>query len=177
MAGQGLSPAAVMAKIQGQKEGTAQAPEEPNGCGGARSTTPPTLLPMGSSLATGLEALAACPLPPPDLGPGLDDPRITAALAELGRDPEAPALVLFGSRARGEARPSSDLDLLLIVAGALTPERERALRSRARALLTPVLPVDLDLLINDAATAAHWAGSRWHVLGHIHREGRPLHAA
>ncbi len=56
-------------------------------------------------------------------------------------------------------------------------ERARALRSLARAWLTPVLPVDLDLLITDAATAAHWAGSRWPVLGHIHREGRPLHAA
>ena len=136
---------------------------------------------MGTLSPTGLEASPARPLPPPDLGPlglgpGLDDPRIAAALAELGRDPEAPALVLFGSRARGEARPSSDLDLLLLVAGALTPERERALRSRARALLMPLLPVDLDLLITDAATAAHWAGSRWHVLGHIHREGRPLHA-
>lgn len=136
---------------------------------------------MGTLSPTGLEASPARPLPQPDLGPlglgaGLDDPRIAAALAELGRDPEAPALVLFGSRARGEARPSFDLDLLLILAGALTPERERALRSRARALLMPLLPVDLDLLITDAATAAHWAGSRWHVLGHIHREGRPLHA-
>lgn len=146
---------------------------------------------MGSPLPTGLESSPARPLPPPDLGPpdlgpldlgplglgpGLHDPRIAAALVELGRDPEAPALVLFGSRARGEARPSSDLDLLLLVAGALTPERERALRSRARSLLMPLLPVDLDLLITDAATAAHWAGSRWHVLGHIHREGRPLHA-
>ena len=64
------------------------------------------------------------------LGPGLEQP----ALAE--------ALVLFGSRARGEARPDSDLDLL----------------------------------IRDAATAAHWGGSRWHVLGPIHREGVPLHA-
>ncbi|MFN7899521.1 MAG: nucleotidyltransferase family protein [Synechococcaceae cyanobacterium] len=131
---------------------------------------------MGSPLPTGLEASPACPLTPPNLGPGLDDPRIAAALARLRHDAEAPALGVFGSRARGEARPSSDLDLLLIVAGALTPERERALRCRARALLTPVLPVDLDLLITDAATAAHWAGSRWHVLGHIHREGRPIHA-
>ncbi|MEB3316625.1 MAG: hypothetical protein VKO39_00565 [Cyanobacteriota bacterium] len=32
-------------------------------------------------------------------------------------------------------------------------------------------------LISDAATAAHWAASRWHVLGHIHREGVPLHAS
>jgi hypothetical protein len=43
--------------------------------------------------------------------------------------------------------------------------------------LLPLLPVDLDLLISDAATAAHWAGSRWHVLGHIHREGVPLHVS
>ena len=100
---------------------------------------------MGSPLPTGLEELCACPLTPPDLGPGLDNPRITAALAERGRDPEGRASVLFGSR--------------------------------ARAWLTPLLPVDLDLLITDAATAALWAGSRWHVLGHIHSEGRPLHAA
>lgn len=133
---------------------------------------------MGSPLPTSPEAsFGGPPLALPDLGPGLEDPRIAAALAQLARDPEAPALVLFGSRARGEARPGSDLDLLLIVPLPLPLERERALRSRARALLTPVLPVDLDLLISDAATAAQWTGSRWHVLGRIHREGRPLHAA
>jgi hypothetical protein len=39
------------------------------------------------------------------------------------------------------------------------------------------LPVELDLPISDAVTDAHWVGSRWHVLGHIHREGVPLHAS
>ena len=49
----------------------------------------------------------------------------------------------------------------MIVRGTLTPERERErqLRSRVRTLLLPVPPVDFDLLISDAATAAHWAGS------------------
>ncbi|MEY4354619.1 MAG: hypothetical protein RLZZ609_2860 [Cyanobacteriota bacterium] len=132
---------------------------------------------MSSVLPAGLEASpAGRPSSRLELGPGLDEPRIGAALAELAHDPEQPALVLFGSRARGEARPGSDLDLLLLVAGPLPLERERALRARARGLLLPLLPVDLDLLITDAATAAHWAGSRWHVLGHIHREGRTLHA-
>jgi hypothetical protein len=44
-------------------------------------------------------------------------------------------MVLFGSRARGNARSESDLDLLLIVAGSLTPEREKRLRRRVRNLL------------------------------------------
>ena len=110
------------------------------------------------------------------LGPGLEAAEIGAALAQLGQDPEIGKVVLFGSRARGTARRDSDLDLLLIVAGTLTPDRDKQLRRRVRNLLLPLLPVDLDLLISDAATTSRWAGSRWHVFGHIHREGVPLDA-
>ena len=122
---------------------------------------------------------AALQLDPPSwsLGAGLEAPEIAAALAQLRLDPDVQEIRLFGSRARGEARPGSDLDLLLILKGSLTAERERQLRARTRALLLPLLPVDLDLLISDAATTSHWAGSRWHVLGHIHREGVRLDGA
>ncbi len=113
---------------------------------------------------------------PCQLGPGLEAAEIGAALAQLGEDPEIGKVVLFGSRARGTARRDSDLDLLLIVAGTLTPDRDKQLRRRVRNLLLPLLPVDLDLLISDAATTSRWAGSRWHVFGHIHREGVPLDA-
>jgi len=84
------------------------------------------------------------------LGPGLEAPEIAAALAQLSQDPDVQEIRLFGSRARSEARPGSDLDLLLILKGSHTAERERQLRARTRALLLPLLPVDLDLLISDA---------------------------
>jgi predicted nucleotidyltransferase len=114
---------------------------------------------------------------PSFLGPGLEAPAIQAVLLRLAKDPEVERLTLFGSRARGDARPDSDLDLLVILHGSLTPEREKQWRRRVREQLLPLLPVDLDLLLSDAGTAAHWASSRWHVLGHIHREGVPLHAS
>jgi hypothetical protein len=70
-----------------------------------------------------------------------------AALAQLSQDPDVQGIRLYsygeacGSRTRGEARAGSELDLL----------RERQLSTRTRALLLPLLRVDLDLLISDAA--------------------------
>ena len=73
------------------------------------------------------------------LGPGLEAPEIAAALAQLSQDPDVQEIRLFGSRARSEARPGSDLDLLLILTGSHTAERERQLRARTRALLLQLL--------------------------------------
>ena len=102
--------------------------------------------------------------------------KFRAALDELYGD-RVERVVLFGSRARGEAKPHSDLDLVVVVRGALTPELERQVWRRIRELLLPTLPVDLDLVIVAAAAAEKLGGSRWHVLGHAHRDGVVLYAA
>jgi hypothetical protein len=53
----------------------------------------------------------------PELGPGVDGPlqeALEQALRSIASDPSVKALVLFGSRASGSARPDSDLDLLVV---------------------------------------------------------------
>jgi predicted nucleotidyltransferase len=111
----------------------------------------------------------------PDLGPGLDGQRREAvefALRSIAADPTVQALVLFGSRATGSARPESDLDLLVV-------ERTPHLEGQAKVAswwrhfesLKPLrLPVDL--IVSGSADAARLAGSRWHVISEAARHGQ-----
>ena len=112
-----------------------------------------------------------------DLGPGLDPEACRLALARLCADAEVMAVLAFGSRARGEARPDSDLDLAVIVGCAqLTPAEKAACWQRFRQALGP-LGVRVDLLVAGAADAERLSGSRWHVFGDVAREGKVLYVA
>ena len=109
-----------------------------------------------------------------DLGPGLDPVVCGQALRRLCAEPDVQAVLAFGSRARGEARLDSDLDLAVIVRQAqLTPAQKLICWRRFRQLLGP-LGVGLDLVIAGQADAARLSGSRWHVFGDVAREGRVL---
>jgi len=88
---------------------------------------------------------------PPDLARGLDAAALQQGLERLVADPEVRAVVAFGSRARGDGRPDSDLDLAVISA---LPKLEHA-----------------------GKRAAYLAQSRWHVMGDVAREGQVLYVA
>jgi len=100
---------------------------------------------------------------------------VTAALA--GVEPRPRRVLLFGSRARGDGRPDSDIDLLVVMPLAtLTPqERQQALRSLWAALRLLPLSVGVDLVVVGAEDSRRLAGSRWHVVARALREGRELH--
>jgi predicted nucleotidyltransferase len=102
---------------------------------------------------------------------------VTAALA--GVQPRPGRVLLFGSRARGNARPDSDLDLLVVLPQAtLTPqERQQALRLLRAALRPLSLPVGVDLVVVGEEDAQRLAGSRWHVVARALREGKELNVA
>jgi len=121
---------------------------------------------------------APCALPAdPDLGPGLDPQALRLALQRLCGLEEVRAVVAFGSRARGEARADSDLDLAVILRQPqLSPEQKLAAWRRCRQALGR-LGVGSDLVVVGWRDAERLSQSRWHVLGDVARQGRVLHVA
>ncbi len=106
------------------------------------------------------------------------DPAAVAAVL-AGVEPVPMRILLFGSRARGEARPDSDIDLLVVMPQARLAPQDRQLALRAlRAALRPLrLPVDVDLVVVGQDDARNLAGSRWHVVARALREGQDLYGA
>ncbi|WP_254950220.1 nucleotidyltransferase family protein [Cyanobium sp. Cruz-8D1] len=98
-------------------------------------------------------------------------------MARLCADADVRAVLVFGSRARSEARPDSDLDLAVIVhRPQLTPAEKAACWQRFRQALGP-LGVRVDLVVAGVADAERLSGSRWHVFGDVAREGKVLYVA
>ena len=84
---------------------------------------------------------------------------------------EPERIVLFGSRARGDSGPDSDLDLLVVARDSFTPEHTRQgdLRRIRQAIRTFRLPVDVLLYSRDEIDT--WRQSPNHVIGRSLREG------
>jgi len=97
--------------------------------------------------------------------------RIVRGLVEA-YEPER--IYLFGSKARGDAGPDSDFDLMVLVAEAA--ERESPQVERAHRLLWEV-GAAADVLVWTQARFASRAHLRASLPGTISREGRLLYAA
>lgn len=82
-------------------------------------------------------------------------------------------IILFGSRARGDARPDSDYDILVITATDEPLLRRMALANHAlRGLTAPV-----DVIVCTPEEVERFAMWRSHTVATALREGRELHAA
>ena len=88
-------------------------------------------------------------------------------------DPET--IILFGSRARGDARPDSDVDLLVVEREPFSPQRSR--RQETTRLYMALRKIDLskDILLYSRAEFEARKNSLNHVVGRACREGRVLH--
>ena len=82
-------------------------------------------------------------------------------------------LILFGSRANGNSRPDSDVDLLVVWKDE-SPPKERALAVR-KALRG--LKASFDIAVVTPLEFERYAERRVGIIGIAAREGRVLHAA
>ncbi len=98
--------------------------------------------------------------------------RMTAAIVDEA-DPER--VILFGSRARGDAGPDSDIDLIVIEAEPFGPGRDR--RAEAVRLWRALsgFRVPKDILVYSRDEVDYWRDSLNHVLARALREGTVLY--
>lgn len=85
-------------------------------------------------------------------------------------------IILFGSRARGDARADSDVDLLVVETEPFSPQRSRRKEAARLYMALRGLAVSKDILLYSRDEFEHWKNSPNHVVGRAHREGRVLHA-
>jgi uncharacterized protein len=85
-------------------------------------------------------------------------------------------VVLFGSRAKGEAREDSDLDLLIIEREPFGPNRSRRQVIRHIRQMLSGFRVPKDILVYSLDEVSKWQHSLNHILAKCLREGKVLYA-
>ena len=99
------------------------------------------------------------------------DQMVQAIVDEV--DPEQ--VILFGSRARGEEREDSDVDLVVVEAEPFGKTRSRRLEAVRLWRTLSHFVVPKDILVYSRDEAERWRGSIDHVLARALREGRVLY--
>ncbi len=88
-------------------------------------------------------------------------------------DPEQ--IILFGSRARGDACPDSDVDLLIIESEPFTVQRSRRKEAGRLWLALANIEISKDLLLYSRDEVEVRKDSLNHVVGRALREGKVVH--
>lgn len=96
---------------------------------------------------------------------------IVKAVVEAS-DPER--IVLFGSAARGEAGPDSDVDLLVVEKESSFKGGRRSESSKIRKALRR-FPVPIDILLFTPEEVEKWKDATNHIIARSLREGRVLY--
>lgn len=88
-------------------------------------------------------------------------------------DPEM--IIMFGSRARGEARDDSDLDLIVIEKEPFGKERSKLKELQKLYMALADFSVPTDILVYSQSDVEKWRGSINNVLARGLREGKVLY--
>jgi predicted nucleotidyltransferase len=100
-----------------------------------------------------------------------DDPILQEIVRRIVAAVDPDKIILFGSRARGDAKPDSDYDILILAPSEL-PRWKRPLPAR---LALAGLGVAKDIVWWTAQEAEDWRNVNSHFITTALREGRVLH--
>jgi predicted nucleotidyltransferase len=104
------------------------------------------------------------------------EPELLRRMVEIiVREADPQAIILFGSRARGDARPDSDIDLLVIEREPFGPGRSRIKEAARLYRALGDLPAPKDLLVYSRDEVAVRRSAPSHVVARACREGRVLY--
>ncbi|MBI5875311.1 MAG: nucleotidyltransferase domain-containing protein [Deltaproteobacteria bacterium] len=84
-------------------------------------------------------------------------------------------IILFGSHARGNAAPGSDLDFLIIEEYPFDPSRSRRKEIGDIHRLLKHVRMPMDILVYSKQEFYKWIGAKNHVIAHAAKEGRILY--
>lgn len=107
----------------------------------------------------------------------IEDERLIREMVDtIVREADPDTVILFGSRARGDARPDSDVDLLIVEPGAFGPQNSRRTETARLYLALRKLAMPKDLLIYSRDEFERFKASPQHIVACARQEGVVLHA-
>lgn len=104
-----------------------------------------------------------------------EDSLILEMVDTIVREADPDTVILFGSRARGNAGVDSDVDLLIVEREPFSPQRSRRMETTRLYLALRKLAIPKDLLLYSRDEFERLKDSEHHIVGHAQREGRILH--
>ena len=105
----------------------------------------------------------------------VDDAFLARMVQVIVDEVEPEQVILFGSRARGDARPDSDVDLVVIEADPFGPSRDRHAEAVRLWRALAGFRVPKDILVYSRSEVDYWCDSLNHVLARALREGKVLY--
>lgn len=104
-----------------------------------------------------------------------DDVLLKEMVNVIVREVNPETIILFGSRARGDARLDSDFDLLVVESASFSPSRSRRAETARLYLALRGLDASKDIILYSREEFDARKDSLNHVVGRACREGRILH--
>jgi uncharacterized protein len=93
----------------------------------------------------------------------------------IGREVDPERIYMFGSRARGDARSDSDIDLLIVESQSFGPNHSRWQEiKRVRRALSP-FRIPKDILLYSTDEVVKWQYSTNHIIARCLHEGKLLY--